>query len=45
MKSQLIAYLLREVNMYIEIWAFKMKCTQYGICGQVAFKNAKGNLI
>ena len=24
-----------------EFWVFKVKCTQYGICGQVAFKNAR----
>ena len=27
--------------MYIEFWAFKVKCSQYGICGQVAFKNTR----
>ena len=30
------------MNIYIEFWAFKVKCTQYEICGQVALKNAKG---
>ena len=29
-----------EVNIYIRFETLKMKCTQYGICGQVAFKNA-----
>ena len=29
-----------EVNIYIGFETLKMKCTQYGICGQVAFKNA-----
>jgi hypothetical protein len=33
MKSQLIAYYLMEVNIYIGFWTLKMKCTQYGICG------------
>ena len=30
-----------EVIMYIKIWAFKVKCTHYGICGQTTFKNAR----
>ena len=30
-----------EVNIYIGIWTLEMKCTQYGICGEVAFKNAR----
>ena len=34
-----------EVNIYIGFWTFKMKCTQYGICGQVAFKNARASVI
>ena len=28
-----------EVNMYIGCWTLKMKCTQYGLHGQAAFKN------
>ena len=28
-------------NIYIEVWAFKTKYTQNGICGQAVFKNAK----
>ena len=28
--------------MYIEIWTLKTKNTQYGFCGQAAFKNARG---
>ena len=30
-----------EVNLYIEFWTLKMKCTRYGLYGQVAFKNAR----
>jgi hypothetical protein len=30
-----------EVNIYIEFWTLEMKCTQYGICGEVAFKNVR----
>src|ERR1700738_720627 len=37
--SQLLIY-SREVNIYIGFETLKMKCTQYGICGQVGFKNA-----
>ena len=37
--SQLLIYSM-EVNIYIGFETLKMKCTQYGICGQVAFKNA-----
>ena len=37
--SQLLIYSM-EVNIYIEFETLKMKCTQYGICGEVALKNA-----
>ena len=30
-----------EVIIYFGFWTFEMKCTQYGICGEVAFKNAR----
>ena len=30
-----------KVNIYIGFWTLKMKCTQYGLYGQVAFKNAR----
>ena len=30
-----------EVNIHIGFWTLEMKCTQYGICGEVAFKNAR----
>ena len=30
-----------EVNIYIGFWTLKMKCTQYGLYGQAAFKNAR----
>ena len=30
-----------KVNMYIGFWALKVKYTQYGICNQAAFKNAR----
>jgi hypothetical protein len=31
-----------EVNIQIGFWTLKVKCTQYGFCGQAAFKNARG---
>src|ERR1700738_2481662 len=37
--SQLLIYSMK-VNIYIGFETLKMKRTQYGICGQVAFKNA-----
>jgi hypothetical protein len=39
MKSQSIAYLLIEGALYIGFQTLKVKCTQYGICSQAAFKN------
>ena len=30
-----------KVNIYIGFCILKMECTQYGICGEVAFKNAR----
>ena len=30
-----------KVNIYIGFWTLKMKCTQYGLNGQAAFKNAR----
>ena len=30
-----------EVNIYMEFWTLEMKCTQYGICEEMAFKNAR----
>jgi hypothetical protein len=33
-----------EVNIYIGFGTLKVKCTQYGICVQVAFKNARGRI-
>ena len=33
-----------EVNIYIGFWTLKVKCTQHGICGEVAFKNARANM-
>jgi hypothetical protein len=41
MKSQSIAYLLNGSDHIHWIWTLKVKRTQHGICGQVAFKNAK----
>ena len=39
MNSQLIAYLLiGSEHIY---WILTMKCTQYGLYGQEAFKNAR----
>jgi hypothetical protein len=29
-----------KVNIYMGFWTLEMKYTQYGICGEVAFKNA-----
>jgi hypothetical protein len=31
----------REVNIYIGFWTLEMKCTQSGICEELAFKNAR----
>ena len=33
-----------DVNLYIGFWTLKMKCTQDGLYGQVAFKNARAIL-
>jgi hypothetical protein len=42
MKSHLMAYLLGgSAHIYIEFETLKVKCTQYGICSQAAFKNAR----
>ena len=42
MKSQSIAYLFNgSQHIYWIFWTLKVKCTQYGICGEVAFKNAR----
>jgi hypothetical protein len=42
MKSQSMTYLLGEsAHIYIGFETLKMKCTQYGICSQAAFKNAR----
>ena len=30
-----------DVNIYIGFWTLKMKCTQYGLHGKAAFKNAR----
>ena len=35
-----MAYLLKGSDINIGFETLKMKCTQYGICEQVAFKNA-----
>src|ERR1700738_1338291 len=40
--SQLLIYSMK-VNIYIGFETLKMKCTQYGICGQVALKKCKYN--
>ena len=42
--SQPIAYYSMEVNVYIGFWTLKMKCTLFGLYGQVAFKNARALL-
>jgi hypothetical protein len=39
--SQSIAYYSMEMNTYIGFWTLKMKCTQYGLYGQMTFKNAR----
>jgi hypothetical protein len=45
MKSQSIAYLLNESeHIYIGFWTLEMKCTQYGICGEVVFKNVRAKV-
>ena len=41
MKFYSIVYLLNESEHIIVYRTLKMKCTQYGICGQVTFKNAR----
>ena len=41
MKSQSIAYLLIGSAHIYWILDLEVKCTQYGICSQVAFKNAR----
>jgi len=38
--NQFLTY-SRDVNTYIGFWTLKMKCTQYGLYGQEAFKNAR----
>jgi hypothetical protein len=44
MKSHLTAYLLGgSAHIYIGFETLKVKCTQYGICSQAAFKNARAN--
>ena len=42
MKYQSIVYLLNgSEHIYSGFWTLKMKCTRYGLYGQVAFKNAR----
>jgi len=41
MKSQSMDYLVSEVYIYIGFETLKVKCAQYGICSQTAFKNAR----
>ena len=41
--NQLLIYSM-EVNIYIGFWILKTKCTQYGLYGQAAFKNARVRL-
>ena len=42
-KSHSIVYSM-EVNIHIGFWTLKMKCTQYGLYEQAAFKNARVKL-
>jgi hypothetical protein len=45
MKSQSITCLLnKSEHAHIGFWTLKMKCTQYGLYGQAAFKNARAIL-
>ena len=44
-ESQSLVDLLVEVHIYIRFRTLKVKCTQYGICRQAAFKNAKAIFI
>ena len=30
-----------EVNIYIGFWIMEVKCTEYEVCEEVAFKNAR----
>ena len=40
--SEMIDYVLNGFkHIYIGFWTLKVKCTQCGICGWVAFKNAR----
>ena len=43
MQSQANAYLQSQSahTVYIGFWTLVVKCTHYGFCGQVAFKNAR----
>jgi hypothetical protein len=42
MKSHLMVYLLGgNAHIYIGLETLKVKCTQYGICSQAAFKNTR----
>jgi hypothetical protein len=34
-----------NIYIYIGFWTLEMKCTQYGICGEVAFKNARAMVV
>ena len=46
MKSHLMAYLLGgNAHIHIGFETLKVKCTQYGICSQAAFKNARAIFI
>ena len=44
MKSQSIVYLLNGSGHIYWILDLEMKCTQYGLYGQAAFKDARGIL-
>ena len=43
-RSQSIAYLLNESEHIHWIWTLKLKCTQYGLHEQAAFKNTRALL-
>ena len=40
--SQMFIYKV-EVNIYIGFLALKVRCTQYGFCGQGNLRECKGN--
>jgi hypothetical protein len=42
-ESQSSVHYLVDVNVYVWFWALKLRCTQYGFCGQHGIQERKGN--